>query len=467
MHIEERDGGKWRATVRWEGERRHTTWLASKAAARNAGAELQAAMAKAALRKPVSGTVGELVDTWMRERRRAWSPTTVAENERLLRKLWSTDQRWRTLPVADVTPRWVRQWHRLLQDAGWSPHRLHKVHGVLSSVWTHAIEQERVETNPFKVARPPVAEREPFQAPTAQQVAALFVAAHDADPQFELYLRLAATTGARRSELIALRWRHLDFDAGEVTVRDSLVYAPNGDDTPHRRGRERATPTGTNMSERRTKTGARGVRVVPLDAALLTRLGEHRRSRDGFQGVDRFVFSNNDGVSSWLPGYVQRQFERVRRTADLPDIRLHQLRHFHATTLLTGAVPAPVIAARLGHSDAATTLRWYGHAARDASRLAVEQFAETLARAERGDRPDSTTLVYREIALGDEIRVLRADIDRWTHDRREAADDDDDAQVGELDELLADAQRQLDAKQVELREVRVLLDEARRLDDDM
>lgn len=74
--------------------------------------------------------------------------------------------------------------------------------------------------------------------------------------------------------------------------------------------------------------------------------------------------------------------------------------------------------------------------------------------------------MYRQLGLEDEVRVLRADIDCWTHDRRTAADTGDAAQVGELDELLADAQRQLDAKQVELREVRVLLDEALRLDDD-
>lgn len=190
------------------------------------------------------------------------------------------------------------------------------------------------------------------------------------------------------------------------------------------------------MSARQTKTGSKGRRVVPLDQALLVRLDEHRRGRETRQGVDRFVFSSDDGESPWLSGFVQRRFERVRTKAGLPTIRLHQLRHFHATQLLVGAVPAPVIAARLGHTNAATTLRVYGHAALDASRLAAEQFADMLARAERGDRPDSNTLVYRQVALEDEIRVLRADIDRWTHDRRAAADTSDDTQVGELDELL-------------------------------
>lgn len=456
MYVEERDG-KWRAAVRWAGERRRTSWQPSKQAARSAGAALQAVMATEASQRPVSGTVGDLIDTWMRERSRRWSPTTLADYRRLVARLHATDARWQDLPVAAVDARWVARWHRQLDDAGWSPHRVVKVHAVLSAAWAHAVADDRAPSNPFRSARTPTAEREPFTAPTARQVAALFAAAHDVDVQFELYLRLAAATGARRSELIALRWRHVQLDEGQVEIRDSLVYAPAlGED--RRRGRRRTDPMGTGVSARQTKTGSKGRRVVPLDQALLVRLDEHRRSRESHQGVDRFVFSGDDGVTPWLSGFVQRRFEKTRAAAGLPDIRLHQLRHFHATQLLVGAVPPPVIAARLGHSNAATTLRVYGHAALDASRAAAEQFAASLARAERGDAPDSTTLVYREVALEDETRVLQGDVDRLVASRIE----DDDDRAAELDEPLAGARRQLDAKLAELHETRVLLDEVRR-----
>ena len=64
-----------------------------------------------------------------------------------------------------------------------------------------------------------------------------------------------------------------------------------------------------------------------------------------------------------------------------PEVRLHDLRHLHATTLLLSGVPVHVVAARLGHTDPAITLRVYAHVIHGAEAAAADIFAQAVRTA--------------------------------------------------------------------------------------
>jgi integrase len=114
-----------------------------------------------------------------------------------------------------------------------------------------------------------------------------------------------------------------------------------------------------------TKTG-RTYRVN-LDANSLEILASHydramQRAHRSAVAIDRlsFVFSE-DGGTPWPPNWVTKRFIAYRQKAKV-DCRLHDLRHFMATTMLTAGVPITTVSARLSHARTSTTLNVYAHA---------------------------------------------------------------------------------------------------------
>jgi integrase len=160
---------------------------------------------------------------------------------------------------------------------------------------------------------------------------------------------LAATTGLRRGELAALRWRDIDLDARRLSVRQAVAVV------------------GGHMHVGAPKT-AQSRRSVALDLGTVDALKAWRRRQleervamgAGWQDRDDRVFTLHDGrpVS---PDVLTRAFERAVDASKLPKLSLHGLRHSHATAALVAGVPLKVVADRLGHSSIRVTGDVYSH----------------------------------------------------------------------------------------------------------
>ena len=163
-------------------------------------------------------------------------------------------------------------------------------------------------------------------------------------------MRVAAYAGLRRGELVALRWRDVDFVGRKIIVRRSV----SGD------------------TELRS-TKSRRAREVPLPnqaAAALDRLSR----REEFTGPDDYVFANRLG-RRLDPSALRRRFERAREPAELEPLRFHDLRHTYGSLLIAGGIDLASVKAAMGHSRITTTER-YLHA-RPAGELA-ERFTCAL-----------------------------------------------------------------------------------------
>lgn len=166
--------------------------------------------------------------------------------------------------------------------------------------------------------------------------------------QIGLFLRLAALSAARRGELCGLRWS--DLDGATLTIERSVKHA------------------GPLIVEGPTKTHQSRRLVLP--PAIVAELEAHRRAaraRAGAVGhimrADAWVFSHDEASRTpWRPQYVTLAWSRIRRAHGLDGVRLHDLRHLHASVLLANGVPAAAVAARLGHANVRTTLAVYAHA---------------------------------------------------------------------------------------------------------
>jgi integrase len=226
--------------------------------------------------------------------------------------------------------------------------------------------------NPADAATPPTAKeaKAPEMHPwDAGQLAAFLGWAEGAAQNYPLWNTLAMT-GMRRGEALALRWRDTDLDAATVSIRRSA-------------GMVRIAGEGADVVEGDTKSGKPRVVDIDDDAAAVLRAWKRERGALALQLVtpDALVFGDIEGRHR-NPEHVSRQFTRdVERCGQVPAIRLHDLRHTHATVLLLAREPVHVVSQRLGHASPMVTLTVYAHVMPGNQRETARTFARLVREA--------------------------------------------------------------------------------------
>jgi integrase len=254
-----------------------------------------------------------------------------------------------------------------------------QIHSILRRALDQAVRWGWIARNPASLASPPRVMAREVRPPRPEEVAVLINAAWARDADFGALLWLGVTTGARRGELCALRWPHVDIGARELLIERNLVQ----------RGRQR--------KEKATKTHQ--ARRIALDEATLAILAEHRdrcQQRAAATGTvlrgDGYVFSDTPGGSTpLLPDSVTQRFRRLARRHGVPTT-LHGFgRHYAATQLLAAGVDLRTVAGRLGHGGGgATTLRVYASFVAAADRRAAELLGQHLNRPGQVQPDDET-----------------------------------------------------------------------------
>ena len=173
---------------------------------------------------------------------------------------------------------------------------------------------------------------------------------------FPLWMILA-TTGMRRGEALGLRWCDVDLERGEAAIRQTVVSHNYKID----------------ISEPKT---ARGRRVVALDEHTVSELRSYKeRDEPGLETDLLFHYKTGNPIN---PIDISKGFVELSRAAGLPRIRLHDLRHTHATLALQAGVHPKIVSERLGHSTISFTLDVYSHAIPHLQKEAAGQIASLL-----------------------------------------------------------------------------------------
>jgi integrase len=236
------------------------------------------------------------------------------------------------------------------------------VHAVLSGAFKLGMVWGWISRNPVALATPPAVEKADVAPPQIEQAERLIDTAMTEDPELGLFLILAVISGARRGEVCRLRWTHVDLEDGEVFVGGGIV--------PGEGGGLRDKEWTKNRSKRRVAVGPA---VVELLRARRVEQAKEALALGASLPADAYVFSHEpDGSKPIRPDGVSHRFAKLADRVGV-DCRLHDLRHFMVTQLISAGVDVRTVAGRAGHRDGGrTTLGTYAHFQAAQDRAAAE-----------------------------------------------------------------------------------------------
>ena len=208
-----------------------------------------------------------------------------------------------------------------------------KIHTTLSAVFNFAIKNEYTKENPAAiVGNVDLKEIKHVNYWTLEEFKS-FISYVD-DPMYYALFMTLYYSGMRKGELLALTWADLDFENNTINV----------DKTEYNR---KVTTTKTEASRRK-------ILMPRIVMKLLQKIKLERNPK-----LNYVVFGEiKDSISTTT---LDRRFEKYVKNSGVKKIRLHDFRHSHASYLINKGTIISVIAARLGHSDVATTLNTYSH----------------------------------------------------------------------------------------------------------
>jgi integrase len=244
-------------------------------------------------------------------------------------------------------------------------------HTVLRKALEDARRLDKIAVNPATDATLPridprdgtTVDTSKVNAWTAEELRTFFE--HIAGHRWEPPLTVAATTGVRRGELLGVTWEDVDTERGLLHVRYALSVVDG-----------HAVLKGTKTERPRT---------LHIDPRTVQVFREQRCRQDRWRQEAGAAWRNGWDLAFTTEGghYIHPdrfgvEFSRLVETAPVPRIRLHDLRHTHATLLLGEGVPIKVVSERLGHSEVSITLDVYAHCLSAMDEGAAEQFADMI-----------------------------------------------------------------------------------------
>lgn len=319
-------------------------------------------------------TVAAYLDTWTEEYARSQvSAKTLERYEEIVRCHLAPALGHHLLD--DLKPIHIQAYYTRALRAGrrdgrggLAPLTVRHHHRVLCQALEQAVRWQFLVRNPANGVQAPRVQRRAPEVLDEKQTAQLLRAVHDST--LLVPVTLAATTGLRRGEILALQWRDIDFSAGSLRVRRTLEE----------------TRLGRRFKEPKS---AKSRRVVSLPTLTLDALRSHRAEQARIRLMVGPAYADHDLVcprahdgEPLAPRSLTHAFTLLmRRLPDLPRIRFHDLRHSHASHLLRQNVHPKIVSERLGHAAIGITRDVYSHVLPGLQEEAARQIDGALRQA--------------------------------------------------------------------------------------
>ena len=219
-------------------------------------------------------------------------------------------------------------------------------HRLISTIFSQAVKEQLVPTNTARRASPPKVPKHELDAFEADEVKEILSALQTESLKWQVITMLLIGTGARRGEIMGLRWNRVDFDNNRLYLCEHRVYT---------------VKTGAISTTLKTDE-SRYVTISPAITDLLRRWKEEQTAFFDHLGItpsgyvataDNGQPMHPDSPTDWLANFAKRH--------NLPPIHPHKFRHTQASLLIAEGVDILTVSKRLGHAKVSTTLDIYSH----------------------------------------------------------------------------------------------------------
>lgn len=237
----------------------------------------------------------------------------------------------------------------------------------ISDVFSYAIRMGMLTDNPCRRVYVPKQEQDEKQIYTIDEVKKLYENLRSEPMKYQVYLLLAIYSGYRRSEMLGLEWKDIDFENNIIHVRRTSQYTA-----------EKGIYTDTTKTRKSKRVSKMPVSIMNLlkhfkseqeaEAAQLgTKWEDHDRLFTKWNGAPM----NPQTPFEWLKGYCER--------IGVPFRNIHSLRHLHASLLIFEGVDVVAVSSDMGHSVVGTTLNLYSHMFQEAKARNCDAISNALS----------------------------------------------------------------------------------------
>lgn len=345
---------------------------------RDAEAKLQemlTSLHKGEFVKPVQETVGAFLQRWLETYAScSTSPRTLRDYKGIVRRYLVPYLG--PVPLSRLRPDHVQSLYADMNRRGLSAQTILHTHRLLSEALSYAVKWGLLSRNVCQVIKPPSPAPKQMRILTPDELRKFLEACRDS-PYWPVFWT-ALTTGLRRSELLGLRWRDVDLERGVLSVTAALHRLPG---------------SGLKLLAPKSSRSRRLVLMPPVTAALLREIRTQQEDMKRRLGLamdpEDFVFARADG-RPFDPEKVSKAFGEVAKKAGIEGIRLHDLRHTHASLMLIAGVHPKVVSERLGHASVAITMDIYSHVLPGLQEDAVTRLSHLLSPVLQAGEGEST-----------------------------------------------------------------------------
>ncbi len=242
-------------------------------------------------------------------------------------------------------------------------------HRLISAVLTQAVKEGLIPYNVAANAEIPKAEKKEVVSLQTSDLPAI-LSALEAEPiKWKVITHLLLITGARRGEVLGLKWPAVDFDNNRIHICNNLLYYPDigiYQDTPK-----------TKNSDRWISLPVESMKL--LESWKTTQEEDAKKKKTYYKNPDQLLFTQEDG-SPMCPDSVTTYLRRFSEKHNLPHINPHKFRHTMASMLIYNKVDPVSVSRRLGHSQVSTTTDIYAHAIKEADKQNADMLAGIFLR---------------------------------------------------------------------------------------
>ena len=284
------------------------------------------------------------------------------------------------LKIDKIRPETINRFYSWLLSDGQSKNggklstkTVHEYHSFVHMVLQQAYKEGLVIVNVADRSTPPKVQRHEAEYYEIETIQEIIAALQLEDLKWQAFVYLLIDTGARRGEVLGLRWCDINFDKGTVLIYRNAQISKD-------KGIYITTP----------KTGKS--RIISISPNTLEKLLLWKKEQNERQGmlfdvppVEGYIFAQDTKDWPMNPHSVSWFFKRFSKRHNLPNLHAHAFRHSQASILLHAGVGIETVKNRLGHDKASTTLDIYGHMLAKADTEAMNVINSTIFEVHEPD----------------------------------------------------------------------------------